>query len=53
MPIAKRIFVPFVVVVIMMGGLLACEREGPLERAGEKVDRAAERAGDKAEKAVD
>jgi hypothetical protein len=53
MPIAKRVFVPVVAAVVLMGGLLACEREGPLERAGERVDRAAERAGDKAERAVD
>jgi predicted small lipoprotein YifL len=33
--------------------LAACEREGPLERAGEKVDRAVERAGDKIEDATD
>jgi hypothetical protein len=53
MPIVKRILTPIVAAVILMGGLLACEREGPLERAGERVDRAAERAGDKAERAVD
>lgn len=33
--------------------LAACEREGPMERAGEKVDRAVERAGDKIENATD
>ena len=33
--------------------LAACEREGPLERAGENADRAIERAGDKIEKATD
>jgi hypothetical protein len=33
--------------------LAACEREGPLERAGEKVDRAIERTGDKIENATD
>jgi hypothetical protein len=33
--------------------LVACDREGPLERAGEKVDRAVERAGDKIENATD
>ena len=33
--------------------LAACEREGPLDRAGEKVDRAIERTGDKIENATD
>jgi hypothetical protein len=33
--------------------LVACEREGPLERAGEKVDNAVERAGDKIEDATE
>jgi predicted small lipoprotein YifL len=33
--------------------LAACEREGPLERAGENADRAIERAGDKIENATD
>ena len=33
--------------------LAGCEREGPLERAGEAVDRGIERAGDKVEDATD
>ncbi|MBE0599306.1 MAG: hypothetical protein IH614_18845 [Desulfuromonadales bacterium] len=33
--------------------LVGCEREGPMERTGERVDRAVERAGDKAEDATD
>jgi predicted small lipoprotein YifL len=33
--------------------LAACDRDGPLERAGEKVDRAIERTGDKIERATD
>ena len=31
-------------IVLLMLGLNACEQEGPAERAGEKVDAAAERA---------
>lgn len=31
--------------------LAACEREGPAERAGEKVDKAVEQTGDQMEKA--
>lgn len=34
-------------------GIGACERKGPAERAGEKVDKAVERAGDKVERAGD
>jgi hypothetical protein len=33
--------------------LVACDRQGPLEKAGEKVDRAVERAGDRIENATD
>ncbi len=32
-------------------GLGACEREGPAERAGEKVDKATEQAGESLEQA--
>ena len=32
-------------------GLTACEREGPAERAGKKIDSAAERAGENVERA--
>jgi hypothetical protein len=32
-------------------GIGACERKGPAERAGENVDKAVERAGDKVERA--
>jgi hypothetical protein len=31
----------------------ACEKEGPAERAGEKIDEAAEKAADSAEDAAD
>jgi hypothetical protein len=33
--------------------VVACEKEGPMERAGKKVDNAAEKAGDKIERAGD
>lgn len=38
----------FLVVLLLglgVGGLAGCEQEGPMERAGEKVDRAAEDTG--------
>jgi predicted small lipoprotein YifL len=37
----------------MLGGLTACDRKGPMERAGEKVDKTVEKAGDKVERATD
>lgn len=37
----------------MSVGLVACEKEGPAERAGEKVDEAVEKAGDQMEEAAD
>lgn len=39
--------------VIVASALGGCDREGPLERAGEAVDRGIERAGDKVEDATD
>ena len=33
--------------------ILACEKEGPAERAGEKIDQAAEDVGDAMEDAAD
>jgi hypothetical protein len=38
---------------LAMAGLAGCENEGPMERAGEKIDNAAEEAGDKMEDAGD
>ena len=32
-----------------LGGLAGCEREGPMEQAGEAIDNAAEKTGDKIE----
>ena len=39
--------------LLLLGALSACEREGPMERAGEKIDESVERAGDKVERATD
>ncbi|WP_346187717.1 hypothetical protein [Rubritalea halochordaticola] len=33
--------------------LVACEKEGPAEKAGKKIDEAVEEAGDKVEDATD
>ncbi|AUN96125.1 hypothetical protein [Pseudazoarcus pumilus] len=35
----------------MLAGLSGCEREGPIERAGKQVDKAADAVGDSLEKA--
>jgi hypothetical protein len=48
----KKLTIPALAGILMLGGT-ACDREGPMERAGEKVDRSVERAGDKVERATD
>lgn len=35
--------------VILGSGVVACEREGPLEETGEELDQAADQAGDEIE----
>ena len=37
--------------LMLVFSLSSCEKKGPAEKAGEKVDNAIEKAGDKAEKA--
>lgn len=49
----RKLTVPVFAGILMLGGLAACDRQGPMERAGEKVDRSVERAGDKVERATD
>lgn len=49
----KKLTIPMLAGILMLGGLAACDREGPMERAGEKVDKSVERAGDKVERATD
>jgi len=49
----KKLITPVLGGILMLVGLSACDREGPMERAGEKVDRSVERAGDKVERATD
>jgi predicted small lipoprotein YifL len=49
----KQFTLPVLAAILLIGSLSACEKEGPLERAGERVDRSLERAGDKAERATD
>jgi len=49
----KKLVVPAMAGILLLGGLAACDREGPMERAGEQIDKTAEKAGDKVEKATD
>ena len=49
----RNIMMPLFAGILLLGGLTACDREGPMERAGEKVDKSVERAGDKVERATD
>lgn len=43
----------FVLVIALVGLVNGCQREGPAERAGKSVDRAADRTGDSLERAGD
>jgi len=49
--ISKTVFVTLLLALTL--GLIACEKEGPAEKAGEKVDEAVEKMGDQLEKAGD
>jgi predicted small lipoprotein YifL len=40
-------------VALMFVGLAACDKQGPAEEAGERIDDSAERMGDKMEDATD
>jgi uncharacterized protein YoxC len=37
--------------IVLVVGLSACRKEGPIERAGKKVDKTIEKAGEQIEKA--
>jgi hypothetical protein len=42
-----------IVLSFAVAGLTACEKKGPAERAGESIDNAAKKVGDKMEEAGD
>lgn len=46
-------FIIVLAAVLLLGGLNGCEKEGPAERAGEKIDETVEQAGEQLEKAGD
>ena len=49
----KKLMIAMVAGLLMVSGLAACDGEGPMERAGEQVDKTVERAGDKVERSTD
>ena len=53
MTFLKKLTIPALAGIVLLGGLAACDREGPMERAGEKIDKSAEKAGDKVERATE
>ena len=52
MSILKKIILVFFSCMIIVS-FAACKKEGPAERAGEKIDKTIEKAGDKIEEAGD
>jgi predicted small lipoprotein YifL len=53
MPMKKLIqgVVKALIVVVLVVGLSGCKKEGPVEKAGKKVDETVEKAGQQIEKA--
>jgi predicted small lipoprotein YifL len=47
----KKLVAPALTAIMLLGGLSACEKEGPMERAGEKIDEAAKDLGERTEEA--
>ena len=46
----RRSVIAALVLVILVAGLSGCKKkEGPMERAGKEIDKAADKAGDKIE----
>jgi predicted small lipoprotein YifL len=53
MPMKKlvRTVITALMMIVLMVGLSSCKKEGPLEKAGKKVDKAIEKTGEQIEKA--
>ena len=50
----KKIFQSVIIalmMIVLMVGLSGCTKEGPVEKAGKKIDKAIEKAGEQTEKA--
>lgn len=55
MPMKKfvHIAITALMMIVLMVGLFGCTKEGPVEKAGKKIDQTIEKAGDQIEKAGD
>jgi uncharacterized lipoprotein YehR (DUF1307 family) len=55
MPMKKfvRSIITALMMIVLMVGLSGCTKEGPAEKAGKKIDKTIEKAGDRIEKAGD
>lgn len=53
MPMKKFVqsFITVLMMIVLMVGLSGCTKEGPIEKAGKKIDKTIEKAGDQIEKA--
>jgi predicted small lipoprotein YifL len=49
----KKVTISLVALIFSLGLLAACEEKGPLEKAGEKADKAVEEVQDDVEEAVE
>lgn len=48
-----QIIITALMAIVLMASLSGCPKEGPVEKAGKKVDKAIEKTGDQIEKAGD
>lgn len=44
-------FITVLMMIVLMVGLSGCTKEGPIEKAGKKIDKTIEKAGEQIEKA--
>lgn len=49
----SRNLIAVLVSSILIAGASGCKKEGPMERTGKEIDKAAEKTGDQLEKTVD
>lgn len=49
----SRNVIAAMVVGLLMAGAYGCKKEGPMERAGKEIDKAAEKTGQQIDKAVE
>jgi hypothetical protein len=49
----SRNIIAVLVLGLLIAGVTACKKEGPMERTGKEIDKAAEKTGDKIEQVGD